>query len=607
MTTIKQSVSLNGQKLSNNDPKMSIKLDSHPAVQISKIEDDRITYSFIGRVTEDVVINLNVTFTYEGYEPLVVPLTITQKASQVTFVTTDNPVTVQMWERGDTLPFTVTVDGKDVTKELKSVKLGDNKYLVYPTYSDEVSVWELLYSTPMASDQLIPFTFKWEEDGVEWEYSSEGTFKLPAWDGIAFAISPHTEDDPSFTNIKMKTGETVTVNLDFTFKGKPLSPNQVVNDPDLNLTGEEVVVVSAVPGENGLAVTLQANTIGYWGPGVALKKTGETEGYPANEERMSMDYWLPSLEVSSDVITDIPSSIIMGPNETVTMDVTVSVDGWTGPAGDYSLEILEGLEELKAITFIKSGDKYKLTITSNEPFTSGKIEIQSNVVGVVCKTLVPIDIVYNENGKIKYAMTEYTPVPAEDNNFPFSLRDSETNEPLVGLKCRNADVIVDRSTNSVMTGYSSIALDKGEGNYTSRVSLGHVPGRIKIVVEVPDGNLKRKFTSDWIDNVGTQMTGIPTPETLTLGSENTVSFSFSQKRFLDGKIYNGTLSNVVLPPGVSLTDVFVKTADNVYTGKLTLLPEVPSEFTMTIDFREDVDPWGYTWSAVPIKFKTTSE
>lgn len=84
MATLKQTLSVDGRVLSNNDPDLVIKLDSHPAVQISKIEPDSITYGFTGLVTPDAVYKLNLTFTYKGTLTKVVALELTHIASVLT-------------------------------------------------------------------------------------------------------------------------------------------------------------------------------------------------------------------------------------------------------------------------------------------------------------------------------------------------------------------------------------------------------------------------------------------------------------------------------------------------------------------------------------------
>lgn len=85
MTDSNQSLRINGQQLSNLDPDLVITLDDHPVVQISKILESTITYSFLGNVSQETSYNLNLTFLYKGTHKLVVPMTFLHKPTTLTF------------------------------------------------------------------------------------------------------------------------------------------------------------------------------------------------------------------------------------------------------------------------------------------------------------------------------------------------------------------------------------------------------------------------------------------------------------------------------------------------------------------------------------------
>lgn len=95
MSTLIQAASVNGRVISNNDPDMVIVLDSNPGVQISSIQDDSITYAFIGEVTEDTVYSLNLTFTYKQKHKLIVPVQLTHKNIAVAPELNEEWITVQ--------------------------------------------------------------------------------------------------------------------------------------------------------------------------------------------------------------------------------------------------------------------------------------------------------------------------------------------------------------------------------------------------------------------------------------------------------------------------------------------------------------------------------
>lgn len=78
MKTLNQSASVRGEAISNNDPEMVITLDPHPGVQISSIQDDSITYEFLGDVTENTLYTLNLTFVYKNLYRAVIEIRLAQ-------------------------------------------------------------------------------------------------------------------------------------------------------------------------------------------------------------------------------------------------------------------------------------------------------------------------------------------------------------------------------------------------------------------------------------------------------------------------------------------------------------------------------------------------
>lgn len=92
MADSNQSLRVNGQQLSNLDPDLVITLDDHPVVQISKILESTITYSFLGNVTQETTYNLNLTFLYKGTHKLVVPMTFIHKPATLSFDVSPNSI-----------------------------------------------------------------------------------------------------------------------------------------------------------------------------------------------------------------------------------------------------------------------------------------------------------------------------------------------------------------------------------------------------------------------------------------------------------------------------------------------------------------------------------
>lgn len=146
MKTLKQAVSVNGTVLSNKDPDMVIKLDSHPGVQISSIQEDSITYTFNGEVPQDTLYSLNLTFTYKGKHKCVVPLSLTHKHIEVTtelhvtWITTDADL---VGAKDNRLHFSVTDEtgapAKGVTLKSLDFVTSPNSPMVSPGYFNNLN------------------------------------------------------------------------------------------------------------------------------------------------------------------------------------------------------------------------------------------------------------------------------------------------------------------------------------------------------------------------------------------------------------------------------------------------------------------------------------
>lgn len=124
MATANQTLSVNGQKLSNKNPDLTITLDDHPVVQISSIQEESITYSFLTNVETEITYNLNLTFIYKKTHRLVVPMTFVHKPKAVEVEpeikdgTTD--MTLNLWET-KTISYKVMAGDTDITSSVTNV------------------------------------------------------------------------------------------------------------------------------------------------------------------------------------------------------------------------------------------------------------------------------------------------------------------------------------------------------------------------------------------------------------------------------------------------------------------------------------------------------
>lgn len=332
MAELNQQLSVNGTALSNKDPDLVIKLDDHPVVQISSIQESTITYAFLSDVDTAQVYNLNLTFTYKGTLTKVVPLTFKHNPKPVPLVITDTPITAAMWERGDAIPFTAQLDGVDVTSQLSSIALVPNDYIkADPTPGSDKKRWSVESAEPTPADALTKFNFNFTYEGKVKALSAEGTFKLPAWDGLMMWVIPTTENDPLFSNIRVKVGSSVTVNVMPKFRGGNAYDNSAsYMSVKHNDTNDGMVEFSDGTGHwsIGRPLTVKGLKVGTHKVKLALASS-VTYGYPAEDVGSTMTYWEPTVEVYDDVLaassTDTEVSGAKG--DDVTFNLAVEWNG----------------------------------------------------------------------------------------------------------------------------------------------------------------------------------------------------------------------------------------------------------------------------------------
>lgn len=327
MTTLNQTLRVAGQSLSNNDPDLVITLDNHPVVQISSIQDESITYSFSGRVNKPVTIELNLSFTYKNVHTLVVPLTFTQNATAPNIISADTPITVAMWATGNEPPFVLTLDGSPVTNQIANLTVLDNSYVKPDSLQGvDKKVWEILYADVTAGDKVVPFSYKFIVDDVEWEYTSEGTFRLPAWDGVAFKPVPATEGDTEFTDLRIKKGATHEMNIALSFKGH-LENNaaNVVRKPELDDLVDGAVSFTDQPSD-GLTrpVSITALKTGWFQPKFYYERVN-LGGYPASTDKLTQTYWSPGIQVWDDPLTINPDITTFEGHENDTGEIVPNI------------------------------------------------------------------------------------------------------------------------------------------------------------------------------------------------------------------------------------------------------------------------------------------
>ena len=333
MAELNQQLSVNGTALSNKDPDLVIKLDDHPVVQISSIQESTITYAFLTDVDSPQVYNLNLTFTYKGTLTKVIPLTFNHNPKPVPLVITDTPITATMWQRGNNIPFTATLDGTDVTSQLSSITLVPNDYIKADPNGGTKQLWSVEGAQTTPSDALTQFNFNFTYEGKVKSLSASGTFKLPAWDQRMMWMTPFTANDPLFTNIRVKVGQTATVNLMPKFRGADAYDNSAsFYSAEHSDTNNGMVEFSTGTGHwsTGRPTYVKGLKVGTHKVKMAMC-TSVLLGYPEFAENVTMAYWEPTIEVYDDVLTatSTDTEVSGAKGEDVTFNLTLD---WNGSA-----------------------------------------------------------------------------------------------------------------------------------------------------------------------------------------------------------------------------------------------------------------------------------
>lgn len=331
-----QQLSVNGIALSNNDPDLVITLDDHPVVQISSIQESTITYSFATDVETVQTYNLNLTFTYKGVLTKVIPLTFIHNPKPVPIVVTDVPITAAtMWAHDNTIPFTVSLDGTDVTNQLTNIILVPNTYIRKDRTIGDKKLWsvENAESTPTSVETQFNFNLTYENKTRT--LSGKGTFNIPAWNGLTMWPEPTTPNDPLFTDLRIKVGQTVRVYLMPKFRGVAIyDDSSIFSKPALNDLSNGLVTFALETGHwsYGRPVLIRGDKVGTGKPKLSLLLSNVDPGYTGEVLNETMTYWSPNVEVWDDVLeasTTTVDRVSAKKNDTFSFDLGLKFNGET--------------------------------------------------------------------------------------------------------------------------------------------------------------------------------------------------------------------------------------------------------------------------------------
>lgn len=192
MTTLKQQLAIGGQAISNLDKDMVITLDAHPSVQIDTIQEDSITYKFLGDITQDVTYTLNLTFVYKKLHKLVMPVTLSHVVNDPNIQISWPTKSAKVWDEGswEDIPFTVmflgTDPAEDITASITNLVMVSNEYITI-TDNDK---WRVVNGDKtQAMNSTVNFTFDAEHNGTVYHCKGQVIFNIAKYDGVDYKVT----------------------------------------------------------------------------------------------------------------------------------------------------------------------------------------------------------------------------------------------------------------------------------------------------------------------------------------------------------------------------------------------------------------------------------
>lgn len=168
MATLNQSLSVNGQQLSNKDPDLVITLDNHPVVQILSIQEASITYAFLSDVSQETIYNLNLTFLYKGTHKAVIPLQFTHRPEPAVIVTSSPDTANAKAGKNTVITVTVKQSRNGVDTLVKDLQVSN---LVV----DPANVVELVDGPTVTGDGVFTYTVTGKDSPNK--FTTTGTLK----------------------------------------------------------------------------------------------------------------------------------------------------------------------------------------------------------------------------------------------------------------------------------------------------------------------------------------------------------------------------------------------------------------------------------------------
>lgn len=259
MKTLKQSVRLGGEPISNLDPEMVITLDGSDAVQIHELGESTITYKFTKDVDQDVVYDLNLTFEYQGTYAITKPLKITH--NKIPVIVTPTPVTVNVWQQGDTLPFNVMYGNQLVSDKVTNVKISEHEHV--KTAESSSDIWWIHAEDKMELKEItVDVEFELDfQPGVK--HQGKGMFNILPYDGVEIKASILSADPRIIIPVLGKK----SYDFEVWYRGKNVPVHDVIFDHDNSMVRPASIDQASSRGNNQIRLDFDGGNIA--GRGIA--------------------------------------------------------------------------------------------------------------------------------------------------------------------------------------------------------------------------------------------------------------------------------------------------------------------------------------------------
>lgn len=177
---------------------------------------------------------------------LATPFDIAVNAGAYVIVVEDVPMSVSVFDEGNTFPFKLTKDGVDITSEITDVKVINNAYVQKPELTD--SIWEIYNNVNAITNSVTQFIYTYVIDGVPRTLTARGTFTIAPWNGITLSIIMPVND----IGVSTEADRTFTVLP--TYRGKPAADKVGLNG--LGNMAEWLTIVSQTHSDDNKVLTI---------------------------------------------------------------------------------------------------------------------------------------------------------------------------------------------------------------------------------------------------------------------------------------------------------------------------------------------------------------